>query len=395
LPKGLRTSLVPAPQVASRVAGALVFGEGRLLDALGAEIERQTGVAIPADAWRTDALPAHLRMNLRVVGEKGAEVAQGRDVADLRRRMRKQIDDGVARLAADALSRDGATGWAFGDLPEHIDVPRAGVTVRIYPALLDMGATVSLRGMPSSDAAARATRAGLRRLFVLRLRQDFRHSVERLPGVERLRLHWSTLGKSAELHDALDCVISELTFLSERGPVRTKKEFQARLDEGWNRFGAVASDVVRLVDDILSRRQQAVLAIESLRESAPGAPGAKRDVQEQMSRLFTPGFLVTTPVEWLAQFPRYMEAVALRLRKLSAGGAAREAKGQAQVGPLAQRIGDRLDRAGAEGSPPDAALSNCRWLLEELRVSLFAQELGTAVPVSVKRVEQEWAGVRS
>jgi ATP-dependent helicase HrpA len=398
LPKELRVQFVPAPDTATAVARLLAFGHGPLLHALAWQLGRMTGVNVPEGAWQPEQVPDWLRMNFRVVDEAGKTLAAGRDLDELRRRLKVEVRQTFEELPAGEWRRDDLTRWDFGDLPEEVEICRPGITVKGYPALVDRGEGkgVSLRLLESPDAAATAMRGGLRRLFMLQLGQEIKYLARNLPGIEAMCLHYAPVGPCDELRRDLLGVITDRAIFDNEDPakarlIRTRDEFAARAESGWRRLSAAAQEVCGLVGHALETRH--ALAQQLSGTFPPLLEASVRDMREQLAHLTPRGFVASTPYPWLRQLPRFLKGIEVRLKKLLNAGAARDAQGLMEIRPPWEAYLRRAELQRDRGTE-DAALTQYRWLLEELRVSLFAQELKTSVPVSTKRIAAVWAEVK-
>nr|WP_236848600.1 ATP-dependent RNA helicase HrpA [Candidatus Thiodictyon syntrophicum] len=415
LPKALRKTLVPIPDTAARLAAYLKPSDRPLVQALGEAIRELTGVAVPEGAWDPAAIPEHLRIKVRLVDDTGREIATGADPAELKREHGGQGQQSFAQIPASGLEREGLTRWTFGDLPEQVDLTRAGIRLRGFPALVDAGDAVAIRVLDSAEGAGQAMRAGLRRLFMLHLAADLRPLKKGLPGLPRLSLQYakaptwerrtpvrpgpaapvrpaSTKAPAAkqplppDLADELLALILDLTFLEGLDPIRTQAAFEARLGSRKPGLAKTAQEVCTLAAAILDAYQalrQRLAAITQINWKP-----STDDLRAQLDRLVFRGFLQAIPYAHLKDYPRYLKAADQRCERLL-HAAARDQQRLAELAPIETRWRERTtaaERAGRE----DPRLDEIRWMLEELRVSFFAQSLGTAYPVSVKRVEARW-----
>lgn len=401
LPKPLRRHFVPAPDTARQVVGGLRFGEGSFALAVSRALTRIAGQPISPDAFRLHRLADHLRMRVRVIDGSGRTVAAGRDIEELQRRLR--LDTAVEPMTIDQApwNRDGITTWDFGDLPELVEIPRAGLTLVGYPAVVDRGDQVSLRLANSGEAAAWQTRAGLRRLFVLATAADLERHVEWLPNLPRILLYTSPL---TDFRRQLAELIADRAFflpsplddgrgdrLAPEGSVpRTAEAFAARLTAARERLTVAVQDVLPLVTIFSEAYHRVRLALEE--GIAPNLQYAADDIAGQLAELTAPGFLTATPWPWLQAYPRYFRAIELRLAKLTRGETLRDRAQYELIAPHWRRYLE-LARSHREQGLFNLALTHYRWLLEEYRVSLFAQALGTAVPVSDKRLDAAWRAI--
>ncbi|KGX96020.1 ATP-dependent RNA helicase HrpA [Burkholderia pseudomallei] len=404
LPQKLRRHCVPLPEYAAGFverAGREGFGAGGLVDALIADFREQTQVATKTSDFKLETLPAHLFMNFKVIDEHGRQLAMGRNLAQLRAELGAQAQQHFQKIAAaatlapagePAAAAAGATAlyenlttWNFGKLPELLEIRRRGETLFGYPALVDRGTHCDVEVFDSPDEAARIHRAGLRRLFALQLKEPIRYLEKNLPGLREMAMQYMSLGTQDELRDQLIATALDRACLQEPLPA-DDASFHARRDEGRSRLNLLAQEIARLVGQILA--EYAGLA-KKLAQAKP-FPAAHADMQGQLAALVGKRFVVDTPYAQLAHFPRYLKGIALRIDKLKADPA-RDARQAAELQPLAQHY----QRSVAQrGGVADARLAEFRWLLEELRISLFAQELRTPMPVSVKRLYKVWESMQ-
>ena len=386
LPKQLRVNFVPAPNHAREFLAAVPAGREPLLDALERHLRSRTGVVVPRDAWDWEKVPAHLRPTYRVVGEDGAVVSVGKDLAALKEPLAGRFADALTDAAADH-SRTGQRSWTFGTIERSFEQMRAGHLVKGFPALADEGDAVGLRVHGSEQAQQAAHRQGVRRLLSLTLPSPANRLTEGWDNRRKLALAGSPYPSVTELLD--DCVLAALELLMDRhgGPVWDEQSFDALRS-------AVAPVLPEAAQDVLA---DAVRALEGWRETDRQLSGsvdlmllpAMTDMRAQVGRLVRRGFVADTGAEQLRQLPRYLSAVRARRAKLAAG-LARDRMLMDQVGPLQEAYLNRL-AALRDGEPEPLELRRVRWLLEEYRVSLWAQQLGTPVPVSDARIRKALA----
>ncbi|CAM3729503.1 ATP-dependent RNA helicase HrpA [Bordetella sputigena] len=395
LPQKIRRHCVPLPDYAAgfydRWFDRLADPQQGLLDALAADMWEQVKVRpAPAD-FKLETLPAHLFMNFRVVDEHGRMLAAGRNLASLKAEFGRQAQADFQQLAArdtqvaQALAQDGLTTWSFGQLPEIMEIKRKGQSVIGYPALVDRGTHCDLDVYDDPDEARRHHRAGLLRLFRLGLREQIKFLEKNLPDLTRMSMLFMPLGSQESLRDQIiDCAL-ERACLAEPWPVN-QEEFEARRLEGKGRLGLLAQEVARLTAAVLTEWS----ALQRKMPQARGHAAAYADLQQQIGALVPATFLRDSPYAQLAHFPRYLKAAAARIDKLRADPA-RDQRLMADMAPLLTQY--QRARAALKGAA-DPRLDEFRWLLEELRVALFAQELRTPMPVSVKRLQKSWESMR-
>ena len=389
LPKSLRVSFVPAPDRARAFLASVPAGDEPLLDALERWARATTGVVVPREAWDWSKVPEHLRPTYRVVDGSGAEQARGKDLESLKEPLRPRFAEAMAEVAAEAgLSSTGQTTWTFGVLPESETRRRAGHEVVVHPALLDEGASVGMGVFGSRDEAAARHRAGVARLALLGLDRVDR-VVDELTNAEKLGLAGSPYPSVADLvEDCRRAVVLEA--VDARDPVRSEAAYdglvagvRAGLD---TRVREVLADVLRALAD-----WRDVDRALSGRAEMPMLP-ALSDMQGQLARLVHPGFVGEAGTTQLRRYPAYLRALRHRRARLDEGMPAVNRDRQ-QLAMVADLEAAYLHAVAAlpDGRPPGAGLRSVRWMLEEYRISLFAQQVGTAGPVSDQRIRKALA----
>lgn len=379
LPKQLRRVFVPVPDTVSALMGNLQTNEA-LADALARALSARSQLTIPPSVW-TDLPPEHLLMNVRVVDGKNQELAAGRDIQRLRQQLAQaaQLEFSAPEQADE---QSGFRSWDMGDIPLSMSVRRAGAQVTAWPALVDETDSVALRLFDTALAAETAHRQGVVRLCRLVLTQQFKSLEKDLPDFARLVVAYRGLGSAEQLREALLALIATQACLADDEPPRTQKQFEQQLTRARVRLRPVMETVMRSMAQILA-------LYNTLQQRVGQVSGASgRDMQAQLKALVYPGFIEQTAWIYLQHYPRYLQAVEWRLlkypeRKLN------DEKHTAAIARLtsawqAKRM--LLQKAGQR----DARVERFRWSLEELRVSLFAQQLKTPYPVSIKRLEKEW-----
>jgi ATP-dependent helicase HrpA len=387
LPKNLRVSFVPAPDKAREFLATTPPGEEPLLDALERWARSTTGVVIPREAWDWEKVPAHLQPTYRVLDDAGAEQARGKDLDALKAPLGDQFDAALAAVADDSgFGATGQTDWTFGELPEQIEQRRAGHEVVAHPAVLDEGATAGLGVFGSAEEAAARHRHGVRRLLVLAL-PFTADPADGLDTTEKLGLAGSPYPSVGDLLDDVRAAI--LTdVVDAHPPVRTPEAYAALVTAGREavdaRADAVLHDVLRTLADW--RETDRMLSGRAELVTLP----ALQDMREQLARLVGRGFLADAGADRLRRFPTYLLAIRRRREHLEEQ-VARDRQQMDQVRPLEEAYLHQV-AALQEGRPPGETLRRARWMLEEYRVSLFAQQLGTDGPVSDQRIRKLLAG---
>nr|WP_315262634.1 ATP-dependent RNA helicase HrpA [uncultured Limnohabitans sp.] len=435
-----RSRLVPLPESAARLTEALsadtVFGSGPLVDALLKLVRDATQVDVKRADFKVDMLPPHLFMNFRVVDEHGRQLGHGRNLGALKAELGSQARGAFQALAAlkgvgtlsSGVGVDGAaaladgeqraphalqksspaaphqptpsgrgasvagsaasspadqryTSWTFGELPELMEITKGKQTLIGFPALVDVGDAVCIEVFDEPEVAATKHRAGLRRLFSIQIKDALKYLEKNLPDLQKMSVAYMSLGTSDELKQQILDVALDRAFLLDPLPT-SEADFKRRLEEGRGRLTLIANEIARLASTVLTEFAAASRKVKDTKIS----PDSVADAAQQLQRLVGKRFIADTPYTQLQHFARYLKAVVLRLDKLRAD-AARDATKLAELKPLDQKYWRLVaERKGVT----DARMQEFRWLLEELRVSFFAQELRTPQPVSVKRLDKAW-----
>jgi ATP-dependent helicase HrpA len=378
LPKPLRRNFVPVPDhVRDVLAGLPAEPDGPLLPVLERELYHLTGVTVPRDAWQPDQLPAHLRMNFRVVDEDGTPLAEDRDLAALVERLRPKVRETVS-AAARELERRGLRTWSFGTLPRTMEQQRAGYRVTAYPTLVDEGDSVGIRAVETEAEQHHCMAQGIRRLLLLALPSPVTFTQGRLTNRQKLALSRNPHGSVVVmLADCAGCAVDQLV-AEAGGPVFDEAGFQRLHDAVRPDFVAATLDVLGTVERILAEAYQVTGRLSA---AGPAFAGSVADIREQVQSLIHPGFATEAGAERLPDLVRYLKAAQSRLDKLPANPT-RDGQLMSQV----HEVWEAYQELRAELGADRADVRAVRWMVEELRVSLFAQHLGTAHPVSAKRI---------
>jgi ATP-dependent helicase HrpA len=434
-----RSRLVPLPDTAARMAEQLnqaeVFGTGSLTDAVLKLVRDATAVDVKRGDLKLDMLAPHLFMNFRVVDEHGRQLGTGRSLAGLKGELGMQAR-GAFQALAGLKGLSGSTqeapktadsarfqvpnrpagqniprpkapeiiaakkveryiSWAFGELPELMEIVKGAQTLIGFPALIDLGDAVTIEVFDEPELAAAKHRAGLTRLFALQIKDAIKYLEKNLPDLQKMATAFMLVGRAAdnsgggtleELRQQILDVALSRTFLLDPLPTN-EAEFKKRLEEGRGRLTLIATEIARLAGGILIEFTAAQRKVKDTKNAAE----ASADCAQQLQRLVPKQFLTATPYAQLQHFPRYLKAITARLDKWRADPG-RDAARLLEIKPQEQRYWRLVaERKGAT----DARMQEFRWLLEELRVSFFAQELRTPQPVSIKRLEKVWQQLNS
>ena len=390
LPKELRRALVPIPETATRVAEVLKFADGSFADAVATAIEHVTGIEVPRGDFQEDRLPYHLRMQVRITDSDGNTLGSGRDLVKLQQEYGGAASTSFSAMDDPRWHRDGILTWDVGSLPPEVEVRRSGIVLKGYPTLIDRGESVSLRLVDSTARATHDLRFGIRRLICLTIPRELKQQVEYLPQLNNWTLQSKTFPPPFPFRQHLTELIVDRAFLSKGGLPRSEPQFRDCLKSGRQRLPEAVAEVALLIGPLFAAFMEIRKTWE--KTASPNWQPTRQDIHAQLGQLFSPGFLVQTPWPWLQQFPRYARAIVARLQKLTSGAGSRDQQHMVTVVPRWQRGVERL-KQHRDRQLYDPEMETYRWMTEEFRVSLFAQELGTAVPVSEKRLDQQWGRV--
>ena len=392
LPKELRRDLVPIPEVAAEVAKVLNFGDGPLAHAIVEGIEFVTGIEVPETAFDESRLSDHLRMLIRVTDAEGKTLAEGRDLTALRKEFGAIASISFSSVDDPRWTRDGLKTWDFNTLPPVIDVMRRGIALKGYPTLVDQGESVGLRLLDTPERSHYEMRFGLRRLIVHTVARELKHQIDHIPQLQNWTLLAKTFPQPFPFRDQLTELLADRAFLPTEQFPRSDEEFRDCLRAGRLRLPSATAEVTNFLTALFQAYSEVRKTWE--KTANPQWQATRQDVHTQLAHLFSPGFLVRTPWSWVIQIPRYTRGIVVRLQKLTSGGAVRDQQLLPQVVPPWQRGLERL-RQHTERQIYDPELEAYRWMTEEFRVASFAQELGTALSVSAKKLEKQWERVRA
>ena len=432
LPQKLRRHCVPLPDYAAgffdRHQDPVRFGRGDLIDALIADIHQHTSARVLTTDFKLETLPAHLSMNFKVVDEHGRQLDMGRNLATLQAELGGQARQSFQRMAeqapasastvqaafgngngngksapaaasatsaapakgkgaaAPAVSQQPAsattniTGWTFGELPELLEINQGKLTLIGFPALVDKGNACDLEVFDDPNVAARTHRIGLRRLFALQFKEQLKFAEKNVPGLQQMGMQFMSVGSPDELREQIVNKAIDIACMQDPLP-HDAASFNKRKDEGKGRLGLLINEVARLAGSILAE-------FHGLPKRLQGLPQAvAADMQSQLQELVHKRFIAETEYTQLSHFPRYLKAMNIRLEKLR-GNPSRDAQLMAEWQSAATQFQRTVKNQPLKNIDP--RMIEFRWMLEELRVSLFAQELRTPMPVSSKRLQKVW-----
>ena len=424
LPQKLRRHCVPLPEYAARfcerVEAAHAFGRGELIDAIIADIRKQITITPLTTDFKPETLPAHHFMNFKVIDEHGRQLDMGRNLATLQAEYGTQARESfqkmaevsgpqsaaaaravvpaksvapakagaqaeVAPPAANNITLTNLTSWTFGELPELLEIAQGKLTLIGFPALVDKGTHCDLEVFDDPTVAARTHRAGLRRLFALQMKDQIKFIEKSIPNLQQMGMQFMSMGTQEELREQIINKALDIACLQDPLPVDAAG-FARRKDEGKSRLVLLVNEIARLLSQVLAE-------FHGLPKRLQGLPQpAAQDMQQQLQGLVHKRFLQENEYSQLSHFPRYLKAINVRIEKLR-GDPARDTRLMAEWQQAAAAY-LRASRDKSAGKNTDPKMVEFRWMLEELRVSLFAQELRTPMPVSVKRLQKVWESMQ-
>lgn len=395
LPKSLRRHFIPVPKYADDCLHDLSPESGALLPALSERLRKLTGVEIDEKDWRTEELPLYLQMNFKLVDDDGKLLDESRDLDRLKEDWAREAAASFRQIPDSDYEKTGLTSWSFADLPEQVTLQQNGLEMTAYPALVDKGDSVDLTLMDTASQAQQLTHLGLRRLFMLTQSDAVKYLHKNLPGIKEMCLHYANVPPSPygdkkdnkqtpceQLKTDLIHVAFDRCFILDQPEIRSRDEFDNRLNQRRGELVKIATELAR---NIASPLAEYHAIAKRLGGNIPlAAINAVNDIKEQLGFLVYQGFVHDTPDEALKRLPVYCQAAGLRLDKLLTDPN-KDRQRMAEIKPHWLKFIGKVNKIETE------AFHEYRWMLEEFRISIFAQELKTAYPISSKRLEKQWA----
>lgn len=384
LPKPIRRNFVPAPNYASAFLERVPEPEGSVLDKLERELRRMTGVTVERESWQLEQLPAHLKMTYRVVGDKNKTVAEGQNLDELKNSLKEKVQETLSEVVDDGIEQHGLHIWSFGELPQRYEQKRGGYSVKAYPALVDERNSVGIKVFETELEQQQAMWAGVRRLLLLNIPSPIKYLHEKLPNKSKLGLYFNPYGKVLELiDDCIACGVDQI--ISDfGGAVWNEEQFEKLKELARAELNDVVVNIAKQVEQILT----AVFAINKRLKGRGdfSMAIALSDIKTQMSNLVFKGFVTTHGWKRLPDILRYLNGIERRLEKLAID----PNRDRAQLSKV-EHVQNMWQQWLVKLSPVQRNMpevQEIRWMIEELRVSLFAQQLGTPYPISDKRIMQ-------
>ena len=389
LPKRIRRNLVPAADVAKLIAKEMApqYGKIPFMPAVCAAMSRRAEMPVSESDFTDEKIEDHLEFLINVIDDDGKTIAQSRSAKELRQHALTDVGNQVDQSPSPgdmAWSRESMKSFDIEELPLQVVRQRGGVQVAQFPALVDCGSHAATRLFSDAPSAATAMQRGLMRLYSLTERKDLRAQVRWLPGLADAKIRLAPIVPSSQIEDSLVDLLARRAFVEGEREVRTRAAFEKIASERGKRITIATQDVAPWLLPIAESYQSARRAMESM--SGPRAGAVIADIRTQIEWLAPQGFLSVTPWQWLKQYPRYFNAITYRLDKIRTGSASRDDESMKLVKDLWTRSLAKLGED--ERTPVHQSTSELRWTIEELRVSLFAQPLGTSIKASPQRCEK-------
>ncbi len=391
LPKTLRKNFVPAPDFAQAFLDTNPDRSHSLDIQLAEFLRSRKAVDVNQDSWDRSSWPLHLRANLRVLDVKGKLLREGRDIEQIKMGLKSEFQASLRQLSPMKTEQEVHDHWAFGTIPEVYEMEQANTTIKAYPGLVDKETGVSLQLFDTAYAATRASEKGLLRLCLLSLPQQIRYLKKQHGLAEKTAIKYSPFGDQASLLAGLVESAFYTAFVFNQKPVRSEADFSKRLSQGKSRLVESASHMQVLLKDILEKHHDIMVLINN--DKSPAKQATKQDVRLQLERLFPKLWITEIPLQALQMYPRYLDAVIQRWHRLQ-GKIERDQQCIDELALLWKQYSERAQKLEKDGVM-DQHLQEWRWALEEYRISLFAQGMKTAFPVSHKRLQQMWKKVPS
>lgn len=382
LPKSIRRNFVPAPNYAEAFLARVEPLTTPLLDSLTNELRRMTGVTVPAESWDLHQLPPHLRMTFRVIDEKGKKIAESENLDELKFTLKDQVQATLSTIADGEIEQSGAHIWCFADLPQFYEQKKQHFSVKAYPAIVDEQSSVGIKLFETEFEQTRAMQAGLRRLLLLNVPSPIKYLHEKLPNKAKLGLYFAPFGKVLDLID--DCIACAVDKLVEEfgGFVWNEEQFQALHEFVRANLNDATAEIALQVEKCLTLAFEINKRMKGKMDFTMAF--AMSDIKTQIDGLIYPGFVTQTGYPRLTDLYRYLSAIDKRLDKLGIDTNTDRAK-MLRVEQVQNAYKQLLAKLPKSKAIPDEIIE-IRYMIEELRVSLFAQQIGTKYPISDKRI---------
>ncbi|WP_276532841.1 ATP-dependent RNA helicase HrpA [Photobacterium damselae] len=382
LPKTLRRNFVPAPNYADAFLSRTKVMEAPLLDSMEKELKRITGVTILREDWNLDQIPDHLKITFRAVDHRNRKLRENKDLYELKDSLKEKVQQTLSQVADDDIEQEGLKTWSFGTLPERYQQKRGGFEVRAYPAIVDNNDSVGIKLFETEEEQHRAMQQGQRRLILLNIPSPIKYLHDNLPNKSKLGLYFNPYGRVLDLID--DCIACGIDKLIEQkgGIVWQPEAFEALKDYVRAELGDTVVEIAKQVEEILTTAFNINKRLKGRVDLTMAF--ALSDIKAQLEGLIFKGFATECGWKRLPDILRYMRAIERRLEKLPIDPN-KDRVHILKVESMVNEYKELLNKI-PKGQPIPENVKEIRWMIEELRVSYFAQQLGTPYPISDKRI---------
>lgn len=393
LPKSLRKNLVPAPNYAQAFLNRVGATDQPLLETLETEFRKMTGVKITNEDWQLDQIPDYLKMSFSIV-DNNKEIAFGKDLDKLKEQLKTQVQQALSSLTEKksiSLEQDNLTDWNFGTLPHIYEAKQKNYVVKAYPTIIDNQNSVSIKLVDSKQEQQRLTKLGLRRLLILNIPSPIKYLHEKLPNKSKLGLYFNSFGTVLSLID--DCIACAVDYLIEKNnqTIENQEQYQQLLDYTKAHINETVVDIAKQVESILTLHFNINKKLKGRVDLSLAF--ALSDIKQQINNLIYKGFVAKSGYHRLNDIHRYLLAIEKRIEKLMQN-ASKDRQAMNTVEEVKNLYENWLNSL-TENQRLQQQVVNIRWMIEELRVNLFAQQLGTPYPISAKRIKQQIDQVKS
>ncbi len=383
LPKSLRKNFVPVPDFVRDCFCRMEADDKSLFLEFSNQLRRINGIDVPISAWQGISVATSMLMNFRLLGSEGQILDQGRDLKKLQKQYAPHVEKSMAQTVGNTYERENITDWNFGDLPATVEIESAGIIMQGYPALKDEKGKIALRLFADENSARQSMHYGLRALLRIVLAEEIKYMRRKLPGIQQLCLYFTPFGSCEELIDDIICAAIDQTFILERPYPVNREQYQQALSARRGDLLIIATELCDLLARIfenyrsISRRLDAALSLCWIEPA--------QDINEQLSALVFKGFVSQTPRNWLDRIPIYLTAIDKRLDGIDQSPD-KDRKRRSEFLPLWEKF-KQLPIQHEQVENYHKKRTQIRWLLEELKISIFSQSIGTTEKVSIKRLE--------
>ena len=386
LPKNLRKNFVPVPQFADACIAAIDDRNSPLLDAISQQLTKMSGIIIPEDAWKVESLEPHFFMRFDIRDQYNKKLSQGRDLIELQSTLSQEVSKQFSSSIEWDIEEKELSQWNFDTLPEEVNKTVNNLNIKGFPALQDDDDSVSIVVVDTPLLAKEIHHDGLKRMYLLSAKQQIKYLTKNLPNIQKICMSYATIGNCNDLKEAIVNASVEQSFFSSRNIVRSHKNFEETLQQGNSSLVNNANEICEIIYNVFESYNEIKKQLK--KNNKPNWLVSLTDIQSQLNNLIYEDFIYYTPFEQLKNYPRYLQAIQQRLDKLQ-----QVAERDRQYTKQLSLYWDHFIEHNEEHYD-NPVFSLFRWMLEEYRVSLFAQGLKTKIPVSEKRIEKQWQEVK-